>query len=111
LKRLLVILALAALAVAAAKPLPPLGTQFHALAEGSGKAQTEAACLRCHSADLLAQQRLTEKQWTASVEKMMRWGAVVGEKDKAKIIAYLTKNYGPESKFVPVKTKPVSSKL
>ena len=52
------------------------------------------------------QQRLTEKQWMASVEKMMRWGAVVADADKAKMIQYLSKNFGPQNKFTPTKVRP-----
>jgi len=102
--------AIAPMLLGATKPLPPLGTQFHTLPKGAGKAETEAACLRCHSADMLAQQRLTEKQWTAGVEKMVRWGAVVSEQDKARIIAYLSRNFGPDNAFVPAKTKAVGKK-
>jgi len=107
-KRVIFAAALGFFALAAAAPLPQPGTQFHSLPAGTGKQQTEAACLRCHSADMLAQQRLTEKQWTSAVEKMMRWGAVVTDKDKAAIIAYLSKHYGPDNKsFVPLKTKTI----
>lgn len=87
--------------------LPLLGTHFKSLPNGTGKAQTEAACYTCHSADLLVQQRLTEKQWTAAVEKMMRWGAEVPDAEKAKIIAYLAKHFGPTNSFTPTKTQPV----
>ena len=88
--------------------LPQLGTQFHQLPPGKGKAQVEASCFPCHSADILVQQRLTEKQWTAAVEKMMRWGAKANEKEKAAIIAYLSRNFGPDNKkFVPITTRPV----
>ena len=88
--------------------LPQLGTQFHQLPAGKGKAQVEAACYPCHSADMLVQQRLTEKQWTATVEKMIRWGAKADEKQKAAIIGYLAKNFGPQNKtFLPIRTKPV----
>jgi hypothetical protein len=87
--------------------LPPLGTKFHSLPAGEGKALVEASCLRCHSADILVQQRLTEKQWTANVEKMMRWGAVVKESDKAAMVAYLAKHFGPDNRFTPAKTRPV----
>jgi hypothetical protein len=87
--------------------LPPLGTHFKTLPAGEGKTQVEAACYPCHSADLLAQQRLNEKQWTATVEKMTRWGAEVKDSDKSAIIAYLTKHCGPSNKFTPTKTKPV----
>ena len=88
--------------------LPALGTKFHSLPAGNGKELVEAACLRCHSADMLAQQRLTEKQWTATVEKMTRWGAAVKDADKGSIIAYLSKHFGPENHaFTPAKARPV----
>lgn len=87
--------------------LPKIGTQFGTLPPGKGRAQTEEACFACHSADLLMQQRLTEKQWTAAVEKMIRWGAEVKDADKATVIAYLAKNFGPANKFAPRKTKPI----
>lgn len=87
--------------------LPTLGTQFKQLPAGKGKAQVEAACYACHSADLLAQQRLTAKQWTATVEKMMRWGADLKAGDKQVAIDYLAKHFGPANKFTPAATKPV----
>ena len=87
--------------------LPLLGTQFKQLPAGPMKAKVEAGCYACHSADLIAQQRLTEKQWTAAVEKMIRWGAAVDEKDKAAMIAYLSKHFGPENKFTPAKVRPL----
>ena len=87
--------------------LPMPGTQFKHLPEGSGKAEVEAACYACHSADLLVQQRLTEKQWLASVEKMVRWGAVVPDAQKDVIVKYLARHFGPRNKFVPIRTKPV----
>lgn len=84
--------------------LPMPGTQFKQLPPGPGKTEVESACYACHSADLLAQQRLTEKQWTATVEKMMRWGADVPPAAKQPIIDYLARHYGPGSVFVPTKT-------
>jgi cytochrome c5 len=86
--------------------LPALGTKFHALPAGSGKALVEASCLSCHSADMLVQQRLTEKQWTAAVDKMIRWGSVVKESDKPAIVEYLAKNFSPDNRFTPVMTRP-----
>jgi hypothetical protein len=57
---------------------------------------------------MLVQQRLTEKQWTAEVEKMTRWGATVGDAEKAPMIDYLAKHFGVGNKnFVPKKTRPV----
>lgn len=87
--------------------LPTLGTKFHALPAGKGRALVEASCYACHSADLLVQQRLTEKQWTATLDKMIRWGAVVKDGDKAAMVAYLSRNFGPENKsFKPIRTRP-----
>jgi hypothetical protein len=86
--------------------LPILGTTFKQLPAGEGKTRVEAACMQCHSADILVQQRLTEKQWTANVEKMMRWGAIVADADKATMIQYLAKNFGPQNKFTPTKVRP-----
>jgi Quinohemoprotein amine dehydrogenase A, alpha subunit, haem binding len=97
---------LLALILAATLPMP--GTKFKQLPAGKTRADVETACYACHSADLLAQQRLTPKQWTATVEKMMRWGAVVPEDKKTPIIDYLARNFGPGNKFVPTKVKPVS---
>jgi hypothetical protein len=88
-----------AIILAATLPMP--GTQFKQLPAGKVKADVESACYACHSADLLAQQRLTPKQWTATVEKMMRWGAVVPEEKKTPIIVYLAKHFGPTNRFVP----------
>ena len=87
--------------------LPMPGTQFRQLPPGPGKAEVEAACYQCHAADLLAQQRLTEKQWTAAVEKMMRWGADVPPEQKDVIVRYLARHYGPGNRFVPIRTMPV----
>lgn len=102
-----------AFASAATKPhpqfdpkLPALGTKFHSLPAGSGKALVEASCFTCHSADMLVQQRLTEKQWTAAVDKMIRWGAVVKEGDKPAMLVYLARHFGPDNKFTPVRTRP-----
>ena len=90
-----------------AAALPVLGTHFKSLPQGQGRAQVEAACYACHSADMLVQQRLTEKQWTAEVEKMAKWGAVMKDEDKPVIINYLTKHFGPENKFTPIRTRAV----
>ena len=64
-KVLLIAVALLAIAASTDKSLLSLGTRFAALPEGKGKEEVELACYRCHSADILVQQRLTAKQWTA----------------------------------------------
>ena len=112
-KRMFVMAFALALAAAAKKQvpydptLPILGTKFHSLPAGTGRRLVEASCLPCHSADILVQQRLTEKQWTAEVEKMIRWGAVTKDTDKPAMVAYLSKNFGVTNTFTPAKTRPV----
>ncbi len=88
--------------------LPIAGTQIAELPNGAGKLETEKACLKCHSADILRQQRLTEKQWTASVTKMLGWGAELAESDKSTVIGYLARSFGPSNDaFQPVATRPI----
>ena len=87
--------------------LPEFGTRLGELPSGGARAVADRACQQCHSADMLRQQRLTEKQWTAEVAKMAGWGADVKEEEKADLVAYLTKNFGPDAgPFTPVETKP-----
>ena len=88
--------------------LPVLGTHLSEFPPGAAKPLADQACLACHAADLVCQQRLTEKQWTASVNKMIGWGADVSEERKAELVAYLFANFGPDNtKFQPVVTRPV----
>ena len=88
--------------------LPVLGTKLAELPPGDGKAIADSACLACHSSDLVRQQRLNEKQWTASVTKMVGWGAEVPDSRKDALIAYLVKNFGPDNdRFQPIATRPV----
>jgi len=87
--------------------LPVVGTQLGEFPEGPMKAVADQACLRCHSADMVRQQRLTEKQWTAELTKMAGWGAVVPEDQKAALIAYFVEHFGPDNdRFQPVVAQP-----
>jgi hypothetical protein len=90
------------------KNLPVLGTRLTELPAGPSKALADTACLECHSADMIWQQHLTEKQWTATVTKMVGWGSQVPDEKKEALIAYLVENFGPNNdKFQPVVTRPV----
>lgn len=113
-KRMLVIVFALGLAAASTTKkydpsLPILGTKFHSLPAGNGRQLVETSCLPCHSPDILVQQRLTEKQWTATVDKMIRWGAVMKDTDKPAVVTYLSKNFGVTNTFTPLKTRPVGN--
>ena len=57
-------------------------------------------CLMCHGEDMTTRQRLTTKQWTAAVEKMVGWGAPVPPERKQPLIDYLSEAY-PGTQAVP----------
>lgn len=93
------------------KALPAVGTELGALPAGPMKPLADRACLHCHSADMLRQQRLTEKQWTAEVNKMVGWGAAVPEDQRAALVAYLVEHFGPDNDgFHPVETQPAPTR-
>ena len=54
------------------------------------------ACLSCHEARIIVQQRLSKAAWTREVDKMARWGAPVDPKDRDALIDYFSANFGPE---------------
>ena len=90
------------------KNLPVLSTRLAPFPQGEAKALADQACVSCHSTDMIRQQRLTEKQWVASVTKMVGWGAEVPESGRDALIAYLVANFGPDNdRFEPVVTRPV----
>ena len=88
--------------------LPEIGTVLHPLPDGPGKSVADAACLNCHSSDILRQQRLTEAQWAASVKKMTGWGAEVPDDEKDTLLKYLSSHFGPDNdRFQPTETRPI----
>lgn len=88
--------------------LPVIGTKLVEFPPGPAKPLADQGCLACHSADITAQQRLTEKQWTAEVTKMANWGADIPQDKREELVAYLVKNFGPDApRYDPVVTRPV----
>ena len=61
------------------------------LGDMRGKART--ACLECHDARIILQQRLSKATWTKEVDKMTKWGAVVDPADRDALIEYLSVNF------------------
>jgi cytochrome c5 len=62
----------------------------------AGAAVYKRACLACHDADIIEQQKLGKTGWTRSVEKMMRWGASVTDADKEPLVEYLASRFPPK---------------
>jgi hypothetical protein len=64
----------------------------------AGEMQTKArtACMECHEARIILQQRLSKPVWAKEVDKMIKWGAVVDAKDRDALIDYLSTNFPAE---------------
>jgi len=82
------------------------GGQQLNLPAGSMQRKATTACLECHDAHIIVQQRLDKKAWSKEVDKMIRWGAVVDAKDRDALVEYLSANFNPDkAPYVPVRTK------
>jgi Spy/CpxP family protein refolding chaperone len=92
LSTIILTLALVSAAVAFAGESSP----NESLPAGPAKEKAEAACLTCHEARIIVQQRLTKPAWTKEMDKMMKWGAEVDPKDREAMIDYLSENFGPD---------------
>ena len=66
------------------------------LPAGPIQAKAQTACLECHDARIITQQRLSRNAWTAEVDKMVRWGTVLDPKDRDALIDYLSTNFPPD---------------
>jgi hypothetical protein len=66
------------------------------LPAGQMQAKARTACLECHEARIILQQRLSKPTWTKEVDKMIKWGAVVDPKDRDALIDYLSTNFPPD---------------
>ena len=63
------------------------------LPAGEMQRKARTACMECHEARIILQQRLSKPAWTKEVDKMIKWGAVVEPKDRDALIDYLSTNF------------------
>ena len=79
----------------AALAIPLLRAQSDSeLPAGPMQAKATTACLECHEARIIVQQRLSKAAWTKEVDKMTKWGALVDPQDRDALIDYLSANSG-----------------
>jgi hypothetical protein len=102
---------LAILAVAATSPFwalsekPVAAKVTEDLPPGGMQAKATTACLECHEARIILQQRLSKATWTKEVDKMIKWGAIVDSNDRDALIDYLSTNFSvDQSPYVPPRT-------
>jgi len=75
------------------------------LPAGPMQEKAGAACLSCHEARIIVQQRLSKAAWTKEMDKMTKWGAEVDPQDREALIDYFSENFGPDqSAYVAPKT-------
>jgi len=75
------------------------------------QAKATTACLECHEARIILQQRLSKAAWTKEVDKMTKWGAVVDPADRDALIDYLSTNFSPDKPaYEPQRTADKSAK-
>ncbi len=67
-----------------------------------------ARCSVCHAPDLIYQQRLSHERWTATVEKMVQWGAEASNDEAATLVQYLAARYHQDA---PEQIPPLDSEL
>jgi mono/diheme cytochrome c family protein len=80
------------------------------LPAGAMQAKATTACLECHEARIILQQRLSKATWAKEVDKMTKWGAVVDPADRDALIDYLTTNFNPDKPpYTPQRTADKSS--
>ncbi|HUB31440.1 MAG TPA: helix-hairpin-helix domain-containing protein [Bryobacteraceae bacterium] len=75
------------------------------LPDGAGKEVVAKVCLSCHGAGNFRQMRKTKDEWTDQVGDMIDKGAEATDEQQAVIVAYLSQNFGPDSK-INVNTAP-----
>lgn len=76
----------------------PVSAQDIQLPEGKGKEEVKNICSLCHGLSIVISQRLNKQEWTDIVERMIRWGAPIGEEQKILIVDYLSINFGYKDK-------------
>ena len=76
--------------------VPPSPKATEDLPAGPMQAKATTACLECHEARIILQQRLSKAAWTKEVDKMTKWGALVDPSDRDALIDYLSTNFAPD---------------
>ena len=64
----------------------------------AGRRQEAKSCVACHSLRLIHSQRLSQAAWGRELDKMVRWGTEIADRDA--LLEYLTAEYG-HAKPVP----------
>ena len=67
------------------------------LPDGEGKKILENKCTTCHGLDQVTENHESKDDWAATVDSMIAMGADVTPEEKAALVEYLAKNFGPKN--------------
>lgn len=84
-------------APASSASAPVISSAAPLLSDTAAHAMIVDDCLSCHTEQMLAQQRLTPRQWASEVKKMQGWGAPVEPENIEPLAAYLAAKYSTET--------------
>ncbi len=65
-----------------------------------GRAEEQRSCLPCHGLRIVHIQRLSRATWERELDKMIRWGAVIKEREA--LLEYLVGNFGDDKPAAPM---------
>ena len=65
-----------------------------------GAAEERKSCVGCHSLRISSTQRLSRAGWEKELDKMVRWGAKIAERDA--LLVYLVDKYGDDKPAEPL---------
>jgi hypothetical protein len=94
-KNSVIVVVLIALSSPAVMPAQNRAKLNEELPAGVMQQKAATACLECHEARIIVQQRLSKAVWTKEVDKMVKWGAIVDANDRDALIDYLSGNFSP----------------
>ena len=97
-----IVLVLIALNTSAVTPAQNSAKLNEELPAGALQQKATTACLECHEARIIVQQRLNKAAWTKEVDKMIKWGAVVDAADRDAFIDYLSSNFPSDKPAEPM---------
>jgi hypothetical protein len=65
-----------------------------------GRAEEKRVCVACHSLRIIHIQRLSRATWERELDKMVRWGTVIKERDA--LLEHLVANFGDDKPAAPL---------
>lgn len=78
-------------------PAPAKPKAAFVLPDGPGKEPATRVCSACHSPSVFTKQRHDQAGWSTIINQMIAKGADGSDDDFAKILTYLTTNFGPDT--------------